>query len=408
MLANNAKLKWKSDFDKYVILVNFEKRQWQKCQDDDWNMYWASVWTVRQIFNPDTGQRLGDYQLLNHFPNHYELTRKDLMVKNIKRYRKELEKENNPLAEKDERGNYLHMDMIPLTYILPGDYSLFVEEFKRSSNTTWIMKPNSKSQGKGIFLVNKISQLKKWSGSSKQPFQSLALKENYIISRYIDNPLLIGGKKFDMRIYILVTSYRPLKAFMFRLNFCRFCNEKYSSDMAEIDNMFVHLTNVAIQKHSSVYNDKHGGKWGTKSLLFYLESTRGRAAADKCQEEMRSLIINSLKSVQSVMINDRHCFECYGYDILLDDNLKPWLLEVNASPSLTTSTEKDRVLKSQLLRDIFQIVVPSDWMEESSKHGANTCRDRSVGFFDILIDEAALEIERAKKSSKKPGGNLWR
>ena len=52
MLANNAKLKWKSDFDKYVILVNFEKRQWQKCQDDDWNMYWASVWTVRQIFRP--------------------------------------------------------------------------------------------------------------------------------------------------------------------------------------------------------------------------------------------------------------------------------------------------------------------------------------------------------------------
>ena len=42
------------------------------------------------------------YRLLNHFPNHYELTRKDLMVKNIKRYRKDMEKENNPIAEKDE------------------------------------------------------------------------------------------------------------------------------------------------------------------------------------------------------------------------------------------------------------------------------------------------------------------
>ena len=201
MLANNAKLKWKSDFDKYVILVNFEKRQWQKCQDDDWNMYWASVWTVRQIFNPDTGQRLGDYQLLNHFPNHYELTRKDLLVKNIKRYRKELEKESNPLAEKDERGNYLHMDIIPLTYILPGDYSLFVEEFKRSSNTTWIMKPNSKSQGKGIFLVNKISQLKKWSGSSKQPFQSLA----FIIFTFLH---------FEFKLFTYYYQYKLIMSFI--------------------------------------------------------------------------------------------------------------------------------------------------------------------------------------------------
>jgi len=67
------------------------------------------------------------------------------MVKNIKRYRKELEKENSAIAERDEQGNFIHLDMIPLTYNLPGDYSLFVEEFKRNPNTTWIMKPTGKS-----------------------------------------------------------------------------------------------------------------------------------------------------------------------------------------------------------------------------------------------------------------------
>ena len=68
------------------------------------------------------------------------------------------------------------------------------------------------------------------------------------------------------------------------------------------------------------------------------------------------VIVHSLKSVQSVMINDRHCFECYGYDILIDADLKPWLVEVNASPSLSTTTESDRVTKLSLLRDIYNIV----------------------------------------------------
>lgn len=70
-------------------------------------------------------------RLLNHFPNHYELTRKDLMVKNIKRFKKDKEKENDPIAEKDEQGNFVYLDIVPTTYILPGDYTLFVEEFRK-------------------------------------------------------------------------------------------------------------------------------------------------------------------------------------------------------------------------------------------------------------------------------------
>lgn len=68
-----------------------------------------SVQTIRNVFSVETGYRLSDDQIVNHFPNHYELTRKDLMVKNIKRYRKELEKEGSPLAEKDESGKYLYL-----------------------------------------------------------------------------------------------------------------------------------------------------------------------------------------------------------------------------------------------------------------------------------------------------------
>lgn len=155
-----------------------------------------SIQTIRNVFSVDTGYRLSDDQMVNHFPNHYELTRKDLMIKNIKRYRKELEKEGSPLAEKDENGKYIFLgiclstvrrdecrnasdslpltnlvflllDFVPVTFMLPADYNLFVEEFRKNPSSTWIMKPCGKAQGKGIFLINKLSQIKKWSRDSR-------------------------------------------------------------------------------------------------------------------------------------------------------------------------------------------------------------------------------------------------
>jgi tubulin polyglutamylase TTLL1 len=94
------------------------------------------------------------------------------MVKNIKRFRKDMEKENNPIAERDDQGNLMYLDIVPMTYILPGDYTIFVEEFKKNPNTTWIMKPIGGAQGTGIFLVNKLKQIQKWATNSKLPMAS--------------------------------------------------------------------------------------------------------------------------------------------------------------------------------------------------------------------------------------------
>ena len=159
MVSANFKFRWRTDLDKQTIIGNFEKRGWVRGGgEDDWNIYWALPHSAKaKFFSPDSGLRLGEYQLINHFPNHDELTKKDLMVKNIKRYRKDLERDRDPLAERDESGKYIHMDIIPTTYIFPGDYNIFVEEFRRYPNSTWILKPSSNAQGKGIFLVNKLA-----------------------------------------------------------------------------------------------------------------------------------------------------------------------------------------------------------------------------------------------------------
>eukprot|EP00002_Diphylleia_rotans_P011928 TRINITY_DN2346_c0_g1_i11.p1 TRINITY_DN2346_c0_g1~~TRINITY_DN2346_c0_g1_i11.p1 ORF type:complete len:435 (+),score=83.57 TRINITY_DN2346_c0_g1_i11:131-1306(+) len=379
---------YKVDFEKHVIVDNFDRRGWIRVPESeeenrDWHVYWANVHNLRQLFNPDE-PRLNDNQFVNHFPNHYELTRKDLMVKNIKRYRKELDREGNPLAAKDEVGNYIHLDLVPLTFVLPLEYPLFADEFRRNPTVTWIMKPAAKSQGYGIFLVNKLTQLKKWANAARSG-TSTPVKDGYVICRYIDNPLLIGGKKFDMRIYVLVTSYRPLMAYLYQEGFCRFCSVNYNADLSEIDNPFIHLTNVAIQKHGEDYNEVHGQKWNIRNLRLHLESLKGKEATDKLFQDINFTIIHSLKACQNVMINDKHCFECYGYDIMIDATLKPWLLEVNASPSMTTTTKVDRLLKTALLNDVCNIVFPPDYPDpKSCKDGTSGNPHKVLGDFVVL------------------------
>ncbi|XP_011198152.2 polyglutamylase complex subunit TTLL1 isoform X2 [Bactrocera dorsalis] len=407
-----------TDLDKSVLVNNFEKRGWsQVSPDDDWNFYWASVQTCRNIFSVDSGYRMHDNQMINHFPNHYELSRKDLLVKNIKRYRKDLEREGNPLAERSEptaagAPRYVYLDFVPITFVLPADYNMFVEEYRKNPQSTWIMKPCGKSQGAGIFLINKLSKLKRWSREAKGPFHQQLSKESYVISKYIDNPLLIGGKKFDLRLYVLVTSFRPLKAYLFKQGFCRFCTVKYDTSVTELDNMYVHLTNVSVQKHGGEYNNLHGGKWSVQNLALYLEGTRGKEVTDRLFGSIAWLIVHSLRAVAPVMASDRHCFECYGYDIIIDNNLKPWLVEVNASPSLTSTTVTDRILKYKLIDNILSVVLPPDGVPDVRWNKIPSAD--ALGNFDLLLDEelAAQEeqAQTAQPSTKGRGGggNRWK
>jgi tubulin polyglutamylase TTLL1 len=90
---------------------------------------------VHRVYQPENAIRLEPHQIINHFPNHQELTRKDLLAKNMKRYQKGLRKDGDSSLE-----------FIPATYILPNDHPLFVEEFKRQPQSTWIMKPAGRAQ----------------------------------------------------------------------------------------------------------------------------------------------------------------------------------------------------------------------------------------------------------------------
>ncbi len=180
--------------------------------------------------------------------------------------------------------------------------------------------------------------------------------ELYIAQRYVMNPLLIGGKKFDLRIYALVTNYNPMTIYLYKTGFARFTHHWYTSIVEDISNNYVHLTNVAVQKGSDNYDEKSGGKWDLRSLKIYLISKYGTEKINNVFFELQEIIVKSLYSVQKVVMNDKHCFELYGYDIMIDDTLKPWLIEVNSNASLTSNTQADNEMKVKMLDDMLTVL----------------------------------------------------
>lgn len=80
-------------------------------------------------------------------------------------------------------------------------------------------------------------------------------EHSFVIQKYIERPLLIRGRKFDIRMWVLVT--QSLDVLIFREGYIRMSSEQYRAD--DISNVFVHLTNNAIQKYSENYGAQESG-----------------------------------------------------------------------------------------------------------------------------------------------------
>uniref|UniRef100_UPI00398EB3A3 probable tubulin polyglutamylase TTLL9 n=1 Tax=Pristiophorus japonicus TaxID=55135 RepID=UPI00398EB3A3 len=239
----------------------------------------------------------------------------------------------------------------------------------------------ARSQGKGIFLFRKLKDIMEWrkDGNRADDSKDEVTVESYVVQRYIENPYLIGGRKFDLRVYVLVMSYVPLKAWLYRDGFARFSNTRFS--LTSIDDHFIHLTNVAVQKTAPDYDPEKGCKWLLQQLRQYMMAKHGTEAVEMLFRDMDNIFIKSLQSVQTVIINDKHCFELYGYDILIDTNLKPWLLEVNASPSLIASSQEDYELKCRLLEDTMHVV---------DMEGRLSGKEKQIGGFDLMWNDGPV------------------
>ena len=171
--GKKTEIKFKSLFSNTIHEVLSRRPGWKETDKDDWDFIWADKDWIRLHFD-EFRNSFTSTTRVNHFRNHYELTRKDHMVKNLKRMVSNLRREDKAA----EAANY---DFFPVTYLLPMEYGVFVEDFKRQTDKPiWIAKPTGKAQGKGIFLFTDLKDVKLWKKAAENRGKPQQVTESYI------------------------------------------------------------------------------------------------------------------------------------------------------------------------------------------------------------------------------------
>eukprot|EP00698_Gefionella_okellyi_P001239 TRINITY_DN1115_c0_g1_i3.p1 TRINITY_DN1115_c0_g1~~TRINITY_DN1115_c0_g1_i3.p1 ORF type:complete len:503 (-),score=132.82 TRINITY_DN1115_c0_g1_i3:488-1996(-) len=248
---------------------------------------------------------------------------------------------------------------VPLTWVLPRDAAAVSEYLAARKGRTVIIKPDAGSQGDGILLTQRPRDV-------PTTLQAVAQK-------YVASPMTLEGVKFDMRLYVLVTSVAPLRAYIHHVGMVRLATQEYvKPDASNLNHVFKHLTNYSINKMNTEFEfntDATQGDKGSKRLLdpvFAQLKAEGRDT-ETMWTNIKALVAKTLVGMGPTLWaqycgaapkNDAgcRCFQILGFDVLLDNKGKPWLLEVNNSPSLATETPLDELIKRTVVTDTFKIV----------------------------------------------------
>ena len=198
-------------------------------------------------------------------------------------------------------------------------------------------------------------------------------KDNtYVVQKYIKHPALWKGHKFDFRIYVLVTSViDPMCIFLYRDGLVRLASEKYDPNK-NLHDSYIHLTNYSLNKNNKGYDgDAHKLKLSDvlTGIMTQPPIKKGKSGVTRSSKEIwaeiEEIVIKTIITVQPQLQHIYRscqtkepdcCFELLGFDIMLDQKLKPWMLEVNHTPSFGCDTTIDKEVKAHLIKNTLDII----------------------------------------------------
>ena len=319
--------------------------------------------------------------ILNHIENIKGLCTKTGLLQSLRRYYKS--------SIEMMLANYNIHKSIPSTFIaLPNcqdaEYQSFIKCFneieqgkykkckipsKHCTDNVWLIKPAALNQGKGIEIFkNDLAGMKKF-------LESKPTNSYWIIQKYIERPLLYYGRKLDIRVWTLLTSKKEV--YYYTHGYIRTSSNEYSLNTKRLN---VHLTNNCLQQLEDDYGlFEEGNTIEFGAFKEYLRQKYGKYQLDferDIIERIKDLIIDSYFAVKSeINPNKRkNSFELLGYDFLIDEDFRVWLIEVNSNPYLGLPNKFIEGLLPKMLNDLFELVI-DPYIKVS-----NTLPERSIWF----------------------------
>lgn len=293
-------------------------------------------------YDPPEYSRCKSWQKINHFCGAFLMGRKDHLDTRMK----ELAKIAPDLA-----------NFYPKSYLLPPEKESFNQAWKQ--RRLWIFKPSASSRGRGIVLVDS-SNPSSYSEFKFKDFEGVA-------QTYIERPFLITNRKFDIRLYCLITGIAPLRIYMHTAGLARFCAHPYDPNSLDENS---NLTNYSLNKDDAAFVSSDGtketvrdSKWTLNLFLSFLKNQRN-IDIDQLMKELERVLIctvisgmNAIRIKHEMHIHHRHTsYELYGIDIMLDDRMMPHLIEINISPSMSGMDSRlDYNMKFPIMLDLLRM-----------------------------------------------------
>jgi len=313
----------------------------------------AIIWLLAG-YGPKMKQ-LSPFQLINHFPNESAITNKCCLTETLSQYDSSWDENTLPVS-----------NFYPESYRLydPIERKAFFAQLPEieTRDNLWVYKPGNRSRGNGIEIIWTFDALrKKYAAWDDRPIVNK--NEQAIIQRYIDKPLLLEGRKSEIRVYWLVANLNPFMVLLYPEATVRLNSLPFKLD--DFDNPLVHVTNVYQQQKHPQYDSSIKLKWTFEDLDQYLSKDLGIAGSDFLQAKLiprigrilRTVSLASRQKLQSNYPEQGDCFAVFGADLIIDENLKPWLSEVQEAPGLNFSDAVKRDVIPPMLGEAARIAL---------------------------------------------------
>ncbi|XP_071623301.1 inactive polyglycylase TTLL10 isoform X3 [Heliangelus exortis] len=340
-----------------LLSIYCQSRGWQRIYDnrrEDYALKWCEIKCPENYYHFKEGE-----QLLYQIPNNGVLTTKIGLLCCLR--------EQERVMKKMSRSNKL----LKMKEFFPESFRLDIREERKAffelskEGQIWICKPSGSNQGQGIFLLKTPAALHNFQARlhrrEENPPNTVPHKapRARIVQRYIQQPLLLEGKKFDVRSYLLIACTAPFLLF-YAQGYLRLSCVNYD---ATSDDLTVHLTN---------------------------------------QKRMQQIMVQCFLAAKHKLDCKLGYFDLIGCDFLIDENFKVWLLEMNANPALHTNC---RVLKDIIPPVVYESLDLVLEVFNKRLKGQNVFPLETLSHFVLLYHEDAANP--GQKEPWKLRSGLW-